>query len=152
MINLLVLLVVLVLSICFIMKKRRKSTGKLYWHIHHDQLIEMATEPIARRRMYIRAYKPLCERETRLRCLQPVKGRLPDEVVEAFRLYDGTLQNHARVWKFRNLVSTPYAASLNLQMVLQKYEKEINRLHDKECDCNWDGTTLFPGGQDAISS
>lgn len=51
--NALILLAALIILICLAIRERRKSVGKLYWHIHHDQLLEMATEPIARRRKYI---------------------------------------------------------------------------------------------------
>jgi len=60
------------------------SIGKAYWHIHHDILMEFATEPIRNRRRIIRKYKSDHEIETRLRLLRPVKGSLPRVVIKAW--------------------------------------------------------------------
>ena len=46
-----------------------------YWHIHHDTLIESASEPIENRIEYIKSHKPQSEIETRLRLLKPVKNQ-----------------------------------------------------------------------------
>ena len=143
-------------------RERRKSVGKLYWHIHHNQLLEMATEPIARRKTHIRRYKAPEEIETRLRCLRPVKGTLPGEIIEAFRVqadvevrYYEVLDMYPATDGFDSEVGLRMktggyvdylVADQNLQDTLKKYEPEINRLHDEECDCFWNGTTLFPGG------
>jgi len=159
--NLLILLATLIILCCLATRERRKTVGKLYWHIHHDQLLEMNTEPIARRRKYIREQKTPEEIETRLRCLQPVKGTLPVEVVGAFRFYAGFMENLKKVWEFywhtkigdrlrrhkifEQLRESRDKADRDLCVTLQKYELEINRLHDEECCCPWNGTTLFPG-------
>jgi hypothetical protein len=52
----------------------------LFWHIHHDKLLE-ASNDIDDRIDYIKRCKPKDEIETRLRLLQPVKGALPEDVV-----------------------------------------------------------------------
>lgn len=152
----LILLVILTIHICLTIIERRKTIGKLYWHIHHKQLLEMAMEPIARRRKYIERYKPVGERETRLRCLRPVKGVLPDEILEAFRGYMRANQKLSGMWtngslpinlKAREKLHKTYGDAANrLWETLQKYKSEIDRLHSEECSCPWDGTTLFPGG------
>lgn len=149
--NVLILLAILIILCCLALRERRKSVGKLYWHIHHDQLLEIATEPIARRIMCIEEHKPLDEIETRLRCLRPVKGTLPGEVVEAFRFYGTALKHRDMLWKlrwFRSLYhlscKSCWKAGVDLRVTLQKYESEINRLHREECSCPWNGTTLFP--------
>jgi len=156
------LLILLTILLCLALLERKKSVGKLFWHIHHDQLLEMATEPIARRKTHIRRYKPVGERKTRLRCLRPVKGTLPGEIIEAFRVQAGVearyyevLDMYPDIEGFDSEVGLRMktggyvdclVAKQNLQDTLQKYESEINRLHDEECDCFWNGTTLFPGG------
>ena len=161
--NALILLATLIILGCLAFRERRKTVGKLYWHIHHDQLLEMATEPIARRRRFIRVVKLSGEVKTRLRCLKPVKGTLPSEVVGAFRFHANIMEYRDKIWKLhlsmginhRRPVSCWLCARLcelcdevdeNLRETLQKHESEINRLHDEECCCDWDGTTLFPGG------
>ena len=51
---------------------------RLYWHIHHDVLVEVITEPIKRRKDYIRKDKPKEEIATRLRLLKKVKAEFKD--------------------------------------------------------------------------
>ena len=46
---------------------------KLYWHIHHDQLVENLTEPLKNRIDYIKKEKPEDEIELRLKLLKKVK-------------------------------------------------------------------------------
>jgi hypothetical protein len=60
---------------------------KMYWHIHHMVLCEMATEPIENRVEYIKKYKAYFEVDTRLRLLKPVKGELPAAFVRAEKAY-----------------------------------------------------------------
>lgn len=168
-INLFILLATLIILICLAIRERRKSVGKLYWHIHHDQLLEMVTESIARRRKYIRENKVVDEIRTRLRYLKPVKGILPGEVIEAFRFHEDVMKHRDRIWKFHwsmhidhhprvthrlfeELFELRAKADRDLRVTLQKYESEINRLHNEECCCPWNGTTLFPGGSDGISA
>ena len=152
--NLLILLAILTILTCLAIRERRKSIGKLYWHIHHDKLLEVATEPIARRKRFIRAAKLSGEVKTRLRCLKPVKGTLPDEIIEAFevqaaaesRFHKASTGPEFCLWVGSKLYVDYYTANKDLKDTLQKYELEINRLHDEECSCPWNGTTLFPGG------
>lgn len=151
--NVLILLAILTILCCLALRERRKTVGKLYWHIHHDQLLEMVTEPIAGRITCIVEYKSSNEIETRLRCLKPVKGTLPSEVVKAFRFYGKALKYRDIMWKLRSFRGVWHQACLScgeaetdLRVTLQKYESEINRLHNEECSCAWNGTTLFPGG------
>lgn len=167
--NLLILFVILIIPICLTLRGKRKSIGKLYWHIHHNKLLEMATEPVARRRAYIVRYKSAYEIGTRLLHLRPVKGVLPGEIIEAFRFYADILKYLDKIWESYWSVNNDHRiviacklldeickardkADRDLQLTLQKYESEINRLHDKECCCSWNGTTLFPGGSDGIGA
>ena len=57
--------------------------GKCAWHVHHELLWEVLTEPIENRAAYIRAYKPKHEQATRLRLLKPITGPMPDKITKA---------------------------------------------------------------------
>ncbi len=46
---------------------------KLYWHIHHEELVENLTEPLKNRIAYIKSYKPKDEIKLRLKLLKKVK-------------------------------------------------------------------------------
>ena len=59
------------------------SVGKLAWHVHHEALLEVLTEPIEVRRAYIRTSKPAAEVPERLLRLQVVRGPVPDGIVKA---------------------------------------------------------------------
>jgi hypothetical protein len=61
------------------------TVGLYFWHIHHDQLVEQADEPITQRREYILRHKPLAEQDTRLRLLRRVRDQvLVTRLVEAY--------------------------------------------------------------------
>ena len=52
----------------------REAKGfKLYWHIHHDQLVENLTEPLKNRIKFIKEKKPEDERKLRLKLLKKVE-------------------------------------------------------------------------------
>ena len=57
------------------------------------------------------------------------------------------IDHHPRVTLslFEELRESRDKADRDLRVTLQKYEKEINRLHNEECSCPWNGDTLFPG-------
>ena len=57
------------------------------------------------------------------------------------------IDHHPRVTLslFEQLLESRNKADRDLRVTLQKYEKEINRLHNEECSCPWNGATLFPG-------
>ena len=63
-----------------------KKSG-FFWHIHHDTLFGWSDD-INERIEYIKTEKPGNEIETRLRLLQPVKGKLPEEVIRARNAFD----------------------------------------------------------------
>ena len=50
---------------------------EVWWHVHHEVLYEVLTEPIRKRINYIKNNKPKDEIETRLRLLKPVLGKFP---------------------------------------------------------------------------
>jgi hypothetical protein len=52
----------------------REAKGvRLYWHIHHQQLVENLTEPLKNRIAYIKSDKPKEEQAIRLKLLKKVK-------------------------------------------------------------------------------
>ena len=71
----------------------------MYWHIHHEVLLEFATEPIENRIEYIKSYKPKDEVETRLRLLKPVRGAFPQEVIDARKVWDDAWKVRDDAWK-----------------------------------------------------
>ena len=65
-----------------------KTKQGFYWHVHHDKLVEYCYN-YKERAEYIKKNKPKHEIKTRLRLFKPVKGKLPKEIIEAGRNYDG---------------------------------------------------------------
>ena len=61
----------------------RAANIKYAWHVHHEKLWEVLTEPIKNRIAYIKENKPPAEQATRLRLLKLIKGPLPDKMTEA---------------------------------------------------------------------
>ena len=109
-----------------------RKTPKAYWHIHHDRLLEFATEPIENRIKYIRESKPKSEIALRLKLLKPVQGKLPDDVHKARAAY-----NKAGADVDKALAALDKAIADNLPAIMA--------LHEKECpNCPWDGKTIFP--------
>ena len=105
---------------------------EFFWHIHHTILVEPLTEPLENRVEYIKAEKPKWEVETRLRLMQPVKGRLPETYVKAWEAY-------VKAWEAYNKAREAYDKAREACM------PEIEALHSAEClNCPWNGETIFP--------
>jgi hypothetical protein len=64
---------------------KTKFKPRLYWLIHHGELLESTTEPISVRRAYVKQSKARNEVATRLRWMLPVKSPdlLPKSVIKA---------------------------------------------------------------------
>src|SRR3989339_978952 len=58
-----------------------------FWHVHHRVLLEWCYDYDGRA-SFISEQKREDQKETRLRLFKPVKGKLPQEVVEAGRVLD----------------------------------------------------------------
>ena len=136
-------------------KNRRKQVSKtvsddnkqgFFWHVHHGILIEWC-HGYDERAEYICTEKSPYEQETRLRLFQPVKGNLPEEVIEAWRAYyeagqapneAGRAPNEAS-WQAYNEAGQAYREAVDKNM------PAIKALHAEECpNCPWDGYTIFP--------
>ena|SRR3990167_7464966 len=85
----------------------RVSGNALWWHIHHETLVEPKTEPIVNRRQYIREQKPKEEVKYRLAIIKKVKVKPKD---------------------------------------YPKSKSGWEKLHKQECDCKWNGKTIFGKG------
>ena len=119
---------------------------KLFWHIHHDVLLEPLTEPLKNRIKYIKENKPKDEIELRLKLMKPVKGELPLEFVEAWQKYkemkwdstwerydNGWFQND-KAWESCDKEWLEYMwAKQKYNKMWQKYLSQIEALHKKEC-------------------
>ena len=125
---------------------------KFYWHIHHDVLLEPLTQPLKNRIKFIKENKPKDEIELRLKLLKPVRGKLPDEVVKAWEIYDEAGETSGKVWEayykpreaYDKTWEVYYKAWEVYDKTLKKYSKEIDILHKKECpNCPWNGKTIF---------
>ena len=133
---------------------------KFYWHVHHEQLVEIALEPIKNRIKYIKEQKPEEERATRLRLLKPVKGVLPASVIktgdtfrkveDAFRkqqqMYTTTPPPQGWNWVAYDNAYNTYTYTMNALMAARtEHIDKIEALHAKEClNCPWNGRTIFP--------
>ena len=97
--------------------------GKMYWHVHHDTLLEWCWSA-KERREYIRRNKPEDEIAIRLKLMKPVKGKLPKEFIEA---------DKKRVEADKKWVE----ADKKWVEAYRKHFATIKKLHDRECGCSW---------------
>ena len=130
-----------------------KQKPVFYWHIHHHILVESLIEPIENRVAFIKERKPEHERETRLRLMQPVKGKLPNAVVKAWDAYlkarvayNKAWKAHYKGWKAYDKAQKAWERAWKAYYkALAAHKDEIEALHAKECpNCSWDGKTIFP--------
>ena len=133
---------------------------RMYWHIHHEALVELSSEPIKHRIDYIKKCKPEYERELRLRLLKPVRGKLPYAVAKALKVfkraaafyrkankaYEKNWIDHHLNKKYNEAWASQSRALNAFGKTLVDHREEIEVLHARECpDCPWDGYTIFPG-------
>ena len=133
---------------------------KFYWHIHHTILFEALTEPIENRIKYIKENKPKNEIKLRLKLLKPVKGKLPKEVVEAYKARDEAYkawdeahkawdEAYNKAWDeaykaWDEADKARVEAYKARDEATEKYKDKIEALHRVECkNCPWDGRTIF---------
>jgi len=155
------------------MKLKSKKKPGLYWHNHHEELIEWCYN-YKERADFIRTQKAEHERETRLRLFQPVKGTLPEEVMQVGEVYGKAWEVWDKAWEAYGKARKAYRkAWIALDKKKQTYDQAedirnkagealdkageafgkalsdnmpaIEKLHKEECpDCPWDGKTIFP--------
>jgi ATP-dependent Lhr-like helicase len=149
------------------------EVGALAWCIHHDQLIELLTQPVEDRIRCILEDKPEHERACRLHNLRPVRGEVPAELSKA----SAELSKASAEWskasaelskasaelsKASAELSKAYAEWSKASAELSKASAELSKayaewskayadnlpaltaLHAAECpDSTWDGKSIF---------
>ena len=134
------------------------QTG-FFWHVHHRVLLEWCYDYDGRA-SFISEQKREDQKETRLRLFKPVKGKLPQEVVEAWQAIDKAWQAIDKARQALNKARQAYyeasqayyeasqaldEARQALDEALHKNMPAIEALHKEEChDCPWNGKTIFP--------
>jgi len=120
------------------MKKEIKKKIIFCWHIHHGVLIEPLTEPLRTKIKYIKENKSKDEIELSLKLLKPVKGKLPQKLIEAGKAY-------IESWPAYDKARKAYSKAREAYGEAEKaHQKEINILHKKECPgCPWNGRIIL---------
>ena len=72
-----------------------------FWCVHHNTLLEWCYDP-EKRSNYIRTTKPANEVPIRLKEMQRVKGKIPDDVVAAYKAADEAWNRFCEVDKACN--------------------------------------------------
>jgi multidrug resistance efflux pump len=137
--------------------------NELYWHVHHDTLLEPLTEPIQNRIEYIKTEKAKYETEKqielRLRLLRPLIGPLPEKWDKAEAEWDkaeaewdkaeAELDKARAEWakavaELSKARAERDKAEAELDKAEAQHKIEIEALHKKECpNCPWDGSSIF---------
>ena len=148
----------------------KKKKG-IFWHVHHDKLIEYCYD-YDERAAYIRQRKPANEIGIRLRLFRPVKGKLPKEIIKACVACDKAYVACHKAWTARDMAYAAYnkasaarqkawaarqkafaarqkayaaydKASAVYDKIIQDNMPAILKLHKKECpNCSWDGQNI----------
>ena len=128
------------------MKKQKVNSG-IYWHVHHDELIEVYTS--ARERIkYIKEHKPKEQRAIRLSRMQPVKGSLPPGLRMLARkliplkryVYKSWFQGIKRrdFSAYQEIADQLVTLEAQFHELVEEHWPRILELHQKECkDCPW---------------
>src|SRR3989339_225189 len=72
-----------------------------FWHVHHRVLLEWCYDYDGRA-SFISEQKREDQKETRLRLFKPVKGKLPQEVVEAGQISNKAWRVYYKTGQFRD--------------------------------------------------
>ena len=122
-----------------------QTKTQFYWHIHHDRLIELLTEPIKDRIQYIRKNKPENEIELRLKLLKPVMDILPKDFIEAYKAwYEAYKAWYEADKAWDEAYKTRDEANKTRDEAHNKNLPLLEELHKKECPgCPWNGKTIF---------
>ena len=138
-----------------------------YWHVHHHELIEYCYD-LRKRVEHIKTQKPEGEQKLRLQLLHPVRGKLPEAVVEAGqalgeayrawykakKVWGEAKKAQGEAYRARNEADRVWdekrrawhEAYRGWTSVFAEHHEEIKALHAIECpDCPWDGESIFAG-------
>ena len=111
----------------------------LYWHIHHEILIE-ETFNIQERIDYIREGKPEDEIPLRLKLMTPVlhPEKLPASFRKAWEVFSKGSGDYDKARKAYDKAREAYLKAT------EAYRPQIEKLHKEEHpDCPWNGKTIF---------
>ena len=132
----------------------------LYWHIHHEILIE-ETFNIQERIDYIREGKPEDEIPLRLKLMTPVlhPEKLPSSFRKAREAYCKAWEAYCKAWEAYDKAAEAYDKAMEAyDKAREAYDKaaeayykarkacapQIEKLHREEHpDCPWNGKTIF---------
>ena len=118
----------------------------LYWHIHHEILIE-ETFNIQERIDYIREGKPEDEIPLRLKLMTPVlhPEKLPARFRKAMEAYDKARKARDKEWKACEKARKAYDKAWKAcDKAWKACAPQIEKLHREEHpDCPWNGKTIF---------
>ena len=111
----------------------------LYWHIHHEILLEKTTD-IQERIDYIRANKPEKEIPLRLKLMTPVLH--PEKLSSSFRK---AWEAYCKAWEAYIMAGKDYDKAREVYIKTSKAcAPQIEKLHREEHpDCPWNGKTIF---------
>ena len=120
----------------------------LYWHIHHEILIEETTD-IQERIDYIKEGKPEDEIPLRLKLMTPVlhPEKLPVSFRKAWEALIKAREAYDKAWEAYDKVKA-WEAYIKAGEAYIKTSKacapQIEKLHREEHpDCPWNGKTIF---------
>ena len=132
----------------------------LYWHIHHEILLEDTTD-IQERIDYIKEGKPEDEIPLRLKLMTPVlhPEKLPSSFRKAREAYCKAWEAYCKAWEAYDKAAEAYDKAMEAyDKAREAYDKaaeayykarkacapQIEKLHREEHpDCPWNGKTIF---------
>ena len=126
-----------------------------YWHVYHSELLTWCYD-YGERAEYIKKNKPEHEIGTRLTLMQPVKGKLPKDLIKTGKAYDKVQKIIGKIsaktsweiydWETYNKAwNTRDELERKIQEATQANIPYLEELHTKECPCCWNGKELiFP--------
>lgn len=143
----------------------KRKTG-FYWHCHHDLLLEWCYD-YDERVEYINSEKSVNERPTRLRLFQPVKGKLPADLMAAGIAYGKACEARNKAEEDYYKAGIDFVCNMReafnkaseawrltwgtCQNLIRQHYPLIEALHAKECGCKeWNGKEIvFPATAEA---
>ena len=124
-----------------------------YWHLSSDTLMGWCYNY----KGWVECIKdnePAYKVEGRLRLFRPVKGKLPEEFLEAFQgieeadeMYDETARKiDEALQELEEGRKRCRKAEERFQVAVKIYKEEIEALHKRECpNCSWAGRRIISG-------
>lgn len=123
---------------------KTKIVKGMFWHVHHNKLCEWCYNE-QERIDYIKKEKPKEEVESRLKLLKKLKGKLPEEFIEAWKKSNEAWKKYKEAReKAIEAREKANEAWEKFDEAWEKYKPKIESLHKKECGCKyWNGKKLI---------